>query len=93
MKIACTALIALALAPTFAQGASETKPARSSMGSITQIPIKCVDGTKSNSRSNPCAGHGGIDKAVQAAVTEHASGGSNAASKGVLTTSAPPAKR
>ena len=98
MRTACIALAALILSPALACAAGPSgtatpaKPARSSMGSAVQSPVKCVDGTKSTNRSNACANHGGVDKAVQAALTEHASGGSNSASKGVLTTSAPPAK-
>ncbi len=93
MKAACIALAALVLSPALACAASgAAKPARSSMGAAAQSPIKCTDGTKTTNRTSPCTAHGGVDKAVQAALTEHASGGSNSASKGVLTTSAPPAR-
>ncbi len=71
MKAAFIALAALALSPALSHAASKAKPVRSSAAAAA--PIKCVDGTKSTNRTNPCVGHGGVDKAVQAAVTEHAS--------------------
>ena len=95
MKAALIAVAALALSPALAQAAGPSGtavPAKSKSASAAQSPMKCADGTKSKSRTNPCVGHGGVDKATLAAVTEHASGGSNAASKGVVTTSNPPAK-